>query len=257
METLLHNPTERVTNILKIIAKNSDKLNFSSISKLTNMPKSTLSPILKTLVELEFLVLNPISQTYSIGLATFQIGQAYLENVNGLEIIKSHMRSIVAQCNETCQIGINHNNEVLYLTKVECSLPIKLMSSIGRNLPLYCTGLGRVLLCEYSEDEIRNLYSNGMNQFTENTVTDIEELLEIVKKAKINKFAEEFGEVTSDACCIAVPIMINNKINAAMGVSLPIFRANQEEVLKIKNLLKEHSLLISKELENLNIKSII
>ena len=57
METLLHNPTERVTNILKIIAKNSDKLNFSSISKLTNMPKITLSPILKTLVELEFLVL--------------------------------------------------------------------------------------------------------------------------------------------------------------------------------------------------------
>ena len=75
METLLHNPTERVTNILKIIAKNSDKLNFSSISKLTNMPKSTLSPILKTLVELEFLVLDPISQTYSIGLATFQVGQ--------------------------------------------------------------------------------------------------------------------------------------------------------------------------------------
>ena len=51
--------------------------------------------------------------------------------------------------------------------------------------------------------------------------------------------------------------MINNKINAAMGVSLPIFRANQEDILKIKNLLKEHSLLISKELENLNIKSII
>ncbi len=107
------------------------------------------------------------------------------------------------------------------------------------------------------EEEIRNLYSDGMNQFTENTVTDIEELLEIVKKAKINKFAEEFGEVTSDACCIAVPIIINNKINAAIGVSLPIFRANQEEILKIKNLLKEHSLSISKELENLNIKSII
>lgn len=257
MEILLHNPTERVTNILNIIAKNSGKLNFSSISKLTNMPKSTLSPILKTLVELEFLVLDPISQTYAVGLATFQVGQAYLENVNGLEIIKSHMRSIVAQCNETCQIGINHNNEVLYLTKVECSLPIKLMSSIGRNLPLYCTGLGRILLCDYSEDEIKKLYSNGMSQFTENTVTDIDELLEIIKKAKINKFAEEFGEVTSNACCIAVPIMINNRINAAMGVSFPIFRANPEELLKIKNLLIEHSTLISKELESLNIKSII
>ena len=257
MEILLHKPTERVTNILKTIAQYSGKLNFSTISKFTGMPKSTLSPILKTLVDLEFLVLDPIAQTYTIGLATFQVGQSYLENVNGLELIKAHMRSIVSQCNETCQIGINHNNEVLYLTKVECSLPVKLMSSIGRNLPLYCTGLGRVLLCDYSEEEIKKLYSNGMKKFTESTITDMDELLEIVRKAKINKFAEEFGEVTYDACCIAVPILINNRINAALGVSLPIFRADQEQILKIRDLLKEHSALISKELENLNIKSII
>lgn len=253
---LLHKPTERVTNILTIIAQNSGKLNFSSISKLTNTPKSTLSPILKTLVELEFLVLDPISQTYTIGLSAFQIGQIFLKNINGLDLIKAHMRNIVDECNETCQIGINHNNEVLYLTKVECAQPIKLMSSIGRNLPLYCTGLGRALLCSYSEESIKNLYSQGMDKFTENTITNVEDLIQIMDKVKKEGIAEEIGEVTSDACCIAVPIKVNNQIIAAIGISMPIFRAKKEKIEKIKKLLCEHSNSISKELENLNIKSL-
>ena len=44
----LHNPTKRVIDILNIISKNSDKLTFSNISKNLEIPKSTLSPILKT-----------------------------------------------------------------------------------------------------------------------------------------------------------------------------------------------------------------
>ncbi|NME35519.1 MULTISPECIES: IclR family transcriptional regulator [Fusobacterium] len=253
----IHKPTERVINILNIIAKNSGKLTFSNISKLLVIPKSTLSPILKTLTELEVIILDPSSQTYSIGLSSFQIGQAYLENKSGLNIIKSHMRIISEKCNETCQLGINHNHEVLYLTKVESSHPIKLLSSIGHNLPLYCTALGRVFLMDYSESAIRNLYLKGLEKFTQNTVDNIDDLINIINISKKNQFASEFGEVTSDACCIAVPIYINNNIRGAIGVSLSTIRATEEHITNIKLLLKEHSSLITKEFEELNIKSIV
>ena len=203
----LHKPTERVVNILNIISKNSGQLTFSNISKLIDIPKSTLSPILKTLVELELLVIDPTSQTYTIGLNAFQIGQTYLENINGLDLIKSHMRTIVNECNENCQVGINHNHEVLYLARIESPQPIKMMSSIGRNLPLYCTGLGRALLCEYSESTIKKLYSNELRKFTENTITDVNEIVKIIKKAKNDGYCEEIGEITSDAQCVAVPII--------------------------------------------------
>lgn len=253
----IHKPTERVINILNTIAKNSGKLTFSNISKSLNIPKSTLSPILKTLADLEMIILDPISQTYSIGLSVFKIGQSYLENKSGLNIIKSHMRIISEKCNETCQLGINNNHEVLYLTKVESSYPIKLLSSIGHNLPLYCTALGRVFLMEYSESAIRNLYSDKLEKFTKNTIDNVEDLLNIINLAKQNGFASEFGEVTSDACCIAVPIYINNNIRGALGVSLSTIRATEQHILNIKTLLKEHSSTISKEFEELNIKSIV
>lgn len=253
----LHKPTERVVNILNIISKNSGQLTFSNISKLIDIPKSTLSPILKTLVELELLVIDPTSQTYTIGLNAFQIGQTYLENINGLDLIKSHMRTIVNECNENCQVGISHNHEVLYLARIESPQPIKMMSSIGRNLPLYCTGLGRALLCEYSESTIKKLYSNELRKFTENTITDVNEIVKIIEKAKNDGYCEEIGEITSDAQCVAVPIISNGNIIAALGVSLPIFRASSEQIEKIKVLLREHSSAITKELENLNITSLI
>lgn len=253
----LHKPTTRVINILEIVSKNSEKLTFSEIAKLLDIPKSTLSPILKTLVELELITLNPLSQTYTIGLTSFQIGQAYLKNINGLDIIKSHMTIITNLCNETCQLGINHNNEVLYLMKVESPHPIKLMSSIGRNLPLYCTGLGRVLLCNYTSSQIRKLYSKPLMKFTEKTIVDVEKLVEIVENAKKNGYAKEIAEVTNDACCIAVPIVINGKIQAALGISFPIFKANDEYLDKLITILQEHSELIKNEFTSLNISSIV
>lgn len=254
---ILHKPTKRVIDILNTISKNSEKLTFSEISKILDIPKSTLSPILKTLVELELISLNPLSQTYTIGLTAFQIGQVYLKNINGLDIIKSHMTIITNICNETCQLGIEHNNEVLYLLKVESTHPIKLMSSIGRNLPLYCTGLGRVLLCNYTPTEIRNLYTNPLSKFTEKTITDIDNLLKIVEQAKEENYAKEVGEITVDTCCIAVPIIINNKIQAALGISLPLFKATDDYLNNLIELLQEHSKLITDEFLLLNLNSII
>ena len=254
---ILHKPTKRVIDILNTISKNSEKLTFSEISKILDIPKSTLSPILKTLVELELISLNPLSQTYTIGLTAFQIGQVYLKNINGLDIIKSHMTIITNICNETCQLGIEHNNEVLYLLKVESTHPIKLMSSIGRNLPLYCTGLGRILLCNYTPTEIKNLYIDPLSKFTEKTITDVDNLVKIVEQAKKENFAKEMGEITVDTCCIAVPIIINNKIQAALGISLPLFKATNDYLNTLIELLQEHSKLITDEFVLLNLNNII
>lgn len=221
------------------------------------MPKSTISPILKTLVKLEFVQQDSQFLTFSIGISAFQIGEKYLENINGIDLIKAHMRTIVKECNEICQLGICHNDEVVYITKVDCEQPVKLMSSIGKSLPLYCTALGRVFLASYTIAEIKNLYKDGMKSLTDKTIVDIDELIEVVNISKIRGYGEEIGEVTSDARCIAFPLVVDNKILAAIGISLPIFRSDEKTMENIKNLLKKHSDLISLEFKTLGIKNLI
>lgn len=68
------------------------------------------------------------------------------------------MKAIVNQCAEICQFGILEHSDVLYLAKVDSPEPIRLSSSIGKRLPAYCTSLGKALLCEFSKEELQELY---------------------------------------------------------------------------------------------------
>ncbi len=49
-----HNPTLRVLRILELIDANSGGLSLSEIANLLDLPKGTISPILKTLAATNF-----------------------------------------------------------------------------------------------------------------------------------------------------------------------------------------------------------
>lgn len=54
----LHNPTLRVVKILELVNNYEDGISLVDISKQLSIPKSTLSPILKTLEITNFLEKN-------------------------------------------------------------------------------------------------------------------------------------------------------------------------------------------------------
>ena len=87
------------------------------------------------------------------------------------------MNNITALSNETCQLGIQSRNMVLYIAKKDSPQPIRLMSSVGKQLPLYCTGLGRALLAYKSEEEIRSLFPEVLTAYTPHTIATINDLL--------------------------------------------------------------------------------
>ena len=51
-----HNPTLRVLRILELIDANSGGLSLSEIANLLDLPKGTISPILKTLAATNYVV---------------------------------------------------------------------------------------------------------------------------------------------------------------------------------------------------------
>ena len=59
-----HNPTLRVLNILEALASNSNGLTLTEISEAINSPKSTIFPIVQTMVDKKFIFFNKNSYTY-------------------------------------------------------------------------------------------------------------------------------------------------------------------------------------------------
>ncbi|NMW85592.1 IclR family transcriptional regulator [Peptoniphilus sp. AGMB00490] len=227
----MHKPTERVLRILLTLASEKEDLTLTEISEKTKIPKSTISPILSTLVDMRFLA-KKSEMKYRIGINSFIVGEAYIESTSFLEMIKSYMTEVVKECNEICQLGILQDNKVFYIAKKDPKQSIQLMSYVGKFLPIYSTALGKVLVYKNSEEEIKDIVGDNMVPLTERTITDIDDFLNEIETVKNNGYSFDLQETSLDSKCVAVPIEKGGKVIAAMSVSIPNFRSTDE---KLKN----------------------
>ena len=152
-----HNPTLRVLRILELIDANSGGLSLSEIANLLDLPKGTISPILKTLAATNYVVTD--GSLYKIGPHTFELGLSYASGQNALSIIRSEMRSIVSQVDEVCQMGVLVGQDVHYLLKEEGHAIISIISDVGHHLPAHVTGLGKALLSGLTDDELSGSFT--------------------------------------------------------------------------------------------------
>lgn len=248
-----HRPTSRVLDILILLSNCAEGLTLTEIANSIGVPKSSISPYIHTLHERKFIAINRQNSKYVIGINSFLVGSAYLKNLNVLPVIKEEMQYIVNKCYETCNLGIIDQENVLYIEKVDSPESIRLISYVGKCLPAYCTALGKALMCDYSEDKLRNLYNNELKAYTKNTITNFNVLSEQLRNVQKANFAYENEEVMDQLICIAVPIRKNGQVAMAISVSIPIFRRTPEKITLVKKLLIQAKDKIETLLDKLNI----
>ncbi len=249
MEQANHRPTLRVMEVLELISERSDGYTLSDISTKLKIPKGTLFPIIRTLQDEQYIRKEESSSRYMLGIKSYELGNKFIEQVNILDEVKQLVKRVVNNCNETCHFAIRDGKDVVYLLKEESPEPIRMVSSIGMRLPAHSTAIGKALLSECDELEIRTLYSDGLAQITQNTITDIDELCRQINLIKTEKLAYETEESSLNVTCIAVPIEKEGDVVAAISVSVPIFRAGKEKMDEIKKILLETKVLAERLVE--------
>lgn len=241
----LHNPTLRVIEILEYVDGSLEQVNLTEISKGLSIPKSTLSPIMKTLVEKGFLEMTN-EGCYKVSFRLYQLGMGYSEKGDStLGVIQTQMEELVKIVGELSQFGVRVDDKVLYLCKVKSENAVEVVSSVGKKLPVYCTGLGKVILSSLPDEKIREVLSNTeLKKMGPNTITDIDSLIENIHEIRKLGYAMEREESMENVACIAVGIMIKNKIKGAISVTFPLFRdAPGKEDMIVKALFEKKKII--------------
>ena len=250
----LHNPTIRVIRIFEALNNSSSGLTLSELAKETDCPKSTISPIIYTLLSKNYIYKDKNTSKYNIGIKSFLIGSSYSSNCNSIDIVKKEMEDIVSSCNEVCQLGVLIDYNVFYLAKVDPEQPIKLLSYVGAQFPAYATAHGKALLSGCSNEDIEHTYKNGLKPFTKKTITDVNELLKQIEEIRKGGLAYEFEEINQYTGCFALPLRKNNKVVAAISISFPLFRASKEKLNLIENILYKKRIIIEQLINELDLK---
>jgi IclR family KDG regulon transcriptional repressor len=232
-----HHATGRVLDVLELLAASNEGYTFTELCNAIKAPKSSMFPIIHTLRERNFLVLNEVTLKYNIGSMAFQVGNAFLNNFDIMKKIRDEMQDIVDICSETCHFATLTGGDVLYLDKIDSPEPIRMFSSVGNRIHAYGTGLGKALLIDYSLSELKKLYPDGLRSITKKTITDFQILEDQLQEARINGITYEVEESNKYICCVALPIRKANKVIAALSVAIPTFRYTEEKKERAKQLL--------------------
>ncbi len=212
---------ERALIILDVLASKSEGMSLAQISEEIGLPKSTVHGLITTLRDYDYVSQSNETGNYKLGIHLFELGSKVQRAFNIRDAAMPVMKKLNKQFGETVHLGAEDNGEVLYLEKIAADSIFSIMSDVGIRLPMHCSGLGKVLLANKSEAEVKRVISQrGLPALTKRTITTQAKLKEELQRVKKRGYALDDGEIMEGLRCVGAPVRDESgKVLYAISVS--------------------------------------
>jgi DNA-binding IclR family transcriptional regulator len=200
---------------------------LTELSLQLGISSSSTFRLLTTLDSHNFVEHDRSAGGYRLGLACLELSRAYQEGSDIRRVALPELENLRDTTSETVHLGILDQMDVVYIEKLQGLHAIGLMSSrVGGRSPAYCTGLGKVLLAYLDPQSVREHYAgNGLERFTENTITNLEQLTAHLTAVRAQGYAIDDTEHEPEVRCVAAPLLNpRGEAVAAISVSGPANR---------------------------------
>ena len=244
----------KAIEIINCLAKETGGrgISVSDFSRILGMNKSTVHRILDTLQFYGYIEQDEETNRYRLGWELHKIGQMVPQQNHLYNINQNLLVELSGKTQEVVNLGILKRNETIIISKVE-DLHNKLRASTnpGEYEPIHATALGKMMVSELDADQIQELLdtSDALPALSENTITQFSDFLKEVKMTRQRGYSVDNEEFCVGLYCMAMPVRdYTKKIVAAVSVSTPVVRMNDEKKETILNGLQETTDKISKSL---------
>lgn len=221
--------------IIEFLSYSKEPLRLADIAAGLEYNPSTALRFLNSLESAGYIYKDPDSLKYQM---TFKIcALAYQISLNSglVEISTKPMKELSAHLRECVCLAVAQNDMVVYLFSADGPYTmLKTTQRIGNTSPMHCTGVGKIILSEFSIEDIDKVISRvGMPRYTDHTLTTKEALLEELELIRRRGYAYDNEECEIGARCIAFPIRdYTGKIIASLSVTGPVIRITDEFIDK-------------------------
>lgn len=212
--------TAKALKVLDCFTPSQPDLTLAQISRMLNMPKSTLLNQLRTLEDAGFLVRTRDGQAYRLGYKIMQLSYCAQASIPVVQYAIPVMEDLQVATGEIIYLTSHINGQVFYL---ECVFPSRRSISYsisGKMLPMHCTGCGKAMLSQMPTGQVEAIVDRyGLPSFTQNTITNQEQLMETLATYRRLGYALDNEEETVGVRCVAMAIR-NSRGDVAGALSI-------------------------------------
>jgi len=226
----------RALDVLELLLDEPDGLPPATIAERLGLPRSSVHELLFTLQQRACLQTSPRDpRRLQLGVRLFELGSAYASRLD----LAVEGRAVAEEMSR-----LSHE------TVHDSDAAVRMVSAVGRRLPLHLTGVGKALLASLRDDEVRALYGDAeeLPQMTARSIGSVTELLRQLDGVRRRGIAYDNCESNPFVCCVATTVTdATGSVVAGMSISVPTVRLDEKRR-------KELSLLVRQGAEELSVR---
>lgn len=199
--------TAKALMVLNCFTPTQTDLTLAQLSRMLNMPKSTLLNQIRTLEDSGFLMKSRDGQTYRLGYKIMELSYCAHISMPVVQYAIPIMENLQVATGEIVYLTSHINGLAFYL---ECVYPSRRFISYsvsGKTLPMHCTGCGKAMLSQMPTEQVEAIIQkHGLPSATQNTITDHDQLMEALAMYRRQGYALDNEEETMGVRCVAMAI---------------------------------------------------
>ena len=223
----------RGAQILELLSRQAP-LTMEVVSNQCEIPRTSVFRILTTLEALEYVKREPIDgiDHWSLGLKLLDLTNSMLSRLDLRKEVRKIMEDLSEQTDEFVQLGVLHNDKVMYIDHVKRSKPLTMYAEVGSQLPINISAAGMVLVAFLKAEELDRLLSEQkFPKNTPKTTTNPDKLRKILKTVTRQGYAYDNQQYAIGIRCIAAPIFdYTGHVIAAINVTGSLLSFTDERI---------------------------
>jgi DNA-binding IclR family transcriptional regulator len=229
----LNQSTDKVLAILEYLADAGGPVRLQTIAVDLGLNASTASRFIQTLEKNGYVRQEEDTRRYMLTMKICSLSRKMLSRNNLVLYAKPFLNNLSALFNEVSCLSVEEDRSVVYVaTHDGPDNMLKSFSYIGKRAPMHCTGSGKLLLTNYTDEQlVEYLRVNGNIKPTEHTINTYKELKNELKKIQGQRYSIDDEECELGMRCIAIPIRnYTGAIAAGLSVTGPTARMTFDKI---------------------------
>ncbi len=223
------------------------ELGLAEISREVDAHKSSVFRVLTTLEAAGFLEKDPLSGKYRLGLKILDLAGRVWGCHDIRQIAAPFMEELARQTEEVIHLAVLDGADIVYLEKKGQGQILTVATRVGGRNPAYASSMGKILLADLSESELKGILGQGkLKKLTPNTIDEIPKLIKELASIRKQGFALDNEETFPGIRCVGAPIRdARGRVIAAVSATVPAQRMDDKRIRELWRLVTNTARMIS------------
>ena len=228
------NAVERCFQIMDLLASKLEAISIQDVCEALGVNSNMAFRLLRTMENTGYLKKDAKTGLYSLSLKVLKLSRMALQSLEIRKFAMPYLEMLWSSFPKAnINLGMRNGDEIIMVDRIDGNRLPRTYFTPGKVIPFHCTGLGKVLCSELSEEEVLGMIerAGGLKAYTADTITDSGRLLEELRRVREEEAGRDRNEYILNDNCSAVPIRDGEgRIVAAISASALSPNMTEEEI---------------------------